>query len=104
MDQDLLRAIQTNLTVPVWPTAGMALNYRRKGAAYAAARRGAIHVIRTGRRMVVPTAWLKAVLCLDGDRDGERSKSTTRKRRGRQQRATKRSRGKAEATSATTAV
>jgi hypothetical protein len=62
----ILKEIRTQLTVDVWPTAGMALGYRTKGAAYAAARRGAMRVIEDeGRRRQVPTAWLRRVLCLD---------------------------------------
>jgi len=44
--------------------AGQALNIGR-AAAYAAARRGEIETIRLGRRLVVPTAWLRRVLKLD---------------------------------------
>jgi hypothetical protein len=65
-DQDILEAIRTRLAVDLWPTAGQALDYQTPGAAYAAARRGAIRVIDDdGRRKRVPTAWLKRVLCLD---------------------------------------
>jgi hypothetical protein len=62
----ILKEIRAQLTVDVWPPAGTALGYRSKGAAYAAARRGAIRVIEDeGRRRQVPTAWLRRVLCLD---------------------------------------
>jgi hypothetical protein len=52
------------------PTAGRALGIPR-GSAYAAARNGNLPVIRTGRRMVVPTAWLRSTLHLDDEVEGE---------------------------------
>jgi hypothetical protein len=66
MDNDVLEAIRTNLTVPVWPTSGQALGFRTPGAAFAAARRGAIRTIEgMGRKKVVPAIWLRKVLCLE---------------------------------------
>jgi hypothetical protein len=66
MDEEIRDAIMGRLAVPVWPTAGKALNYRTKGASYAAARRGAIKIVEgPGRRKLVPTAWLRRVLCLN---------------------------------------
>jgi hypothetical protein len=64
--EKILKEIRAKLTVDVWPTAGKALGYRTKGAAYAAARRGAMRTVEDdGRRRQVPTAWLRRVLCLD---------------------------------------
>jgi hypothetical protein len=66
MDQGILRRIQTELTVDVWPDSGKALGFKTKGASYAAARRGDIKTVEgQGRRRKVPTAWLRRVLCLD---------------------------------------
>jgi excisionase family DNA binding protein len=39
-----------------------------RGAAYEAARRGELPVIRIGRRLLVPTAELRKMLGLDGGR------------------------------------
>lgn len=65
-DREILEAIRTRLTVEVWPTAGKALNYRTKSAAYQAVKRGAIRVVEgQGRRKPVPTAWLRRILCID---------------------------------------
>jgi hypothetical protein len=55
-------------TVSVWPAAGEALGLSRS-AAYEAATRGDIPVIRLGRRVVVPTAALRRLLQLDGGPD-----------------------------------
>lgn len=52
------------------PKAGRALGLSRN-ASYEAAARGEIETIRFGRRMVVPTAWLRRVLQLDQDSDRE---------------------------------
>ena len=46
------------------PLAGEALGLSRN-ASYGAAARGEIKVLNFGRRMVVPTAWLKKLLQLD---------------------------------------
>ena len=46
------------------PLAGKALGLSRN-ASYGAAARGEIKVLNFGRRMVVPTAWLKKLLQLD---------------------------------------
>ncbi len=57
-------------TVKLWPTAGQALDLGRS-ATYAAVARGEIPVIRLGRRIVVPTARLRAMLGLDEQRGGD---------------------------------
>lgn len=46
------------------PLAGKALGLSRN-ASYEAAARGEIKVLNFGRRMIVPTAWLKKLLQLD---------------------------------------
>lgn len=51
-------------TVPVWPDAAEALGLSRS-AAYRAARRGDIPTITVGRRLLVPTARLRALVGLD---------------------------------------
>lgn len=63
---DVRNAILTELTVPIWPTAGQALGFHTRSAAYAAAKRGAIKTIEgMGRKKPVSTAWLRQVLGLD---------------------------------------
>jgi hypothetical protein len=49
------------------PRAGRILGGLGKSAAYDAARRGEIPTIRVGRRLLVPTARLRALLGLDAD-------------------------------------
>ena len=61
---EIRRALNENLAVPLWPTAGRALDLKR-GATYAAATRGDIKTIQLGRLKRVPSAWLKARLGLD---------------------------------------
>jgi hypothetical protein len=72
--KEIIKAIQTRPTVEVWPYAGPTLGYRSKSAAYDAARRGYIRTIPQGRKMPVPTPWLRQVLGLDDE---------PRRRRGR---------------------
>jgi hypothetical protein len=57
---DWLAKILAEPTASV-PDAGRALGISRN-AAYEAAVRGEIKTMRFGRRLVVPTAWLKSVL------------------------------------------
>lgn len=52
--------------MPLWPDVGQLLGLGRS-ATYEAARRGAIPVLRFGRRTVVPTAALRRLLELDVD-------------------------------------
>jgi len=61
---EIRRALDENLAVPLWPTAGRALDLKR-GATYAAATKGDIKTIQLGRLKRVPSAWLKAKLGLD---------------------------------------
>lgn len=51
-----LDELKRRTVVDVWPTAGQALGYRSKSAAYRAAARGDIPTLRLGeRKLVVPT-------------------------------------------------
>jgi len=61
---EIRRALDENLAVPLWPTAGRALDLKR-GATYAAAIKGDIKTIQLGRLKRVPSAWLKAKLEID---------------------------------------
>ena len=64
--REILHAIRTWLSVPLWPVAGVALGYETPGATYAAAKRKRIPVIEDGgRRKRVATAWLRRVLAID---------------------------------------
>jgi hypothetical protein len=54
--------------IDLWPDAGRACRLGRS-ATYDAAKRGDIPTIRLGRRVVVPTARLRALLGLDGGPD-----------------------------------
>jgi hypothetical protein len=49
------------------PAAGRVLGLSRN-ASYEAAARGEIMTIRFGRRLIVPTAWLRKILELDSGR------------------------------------
>ena len=61
---DVVREIMTKLTVSVWPTAGQALGLS-KNAAYEAARRGDIPIVRIGGSIRVLTAPLRRMLGLE---------------------------------------
>jgi hypothetical protein len=62
MTQDEVRALLRRPTCSVIE-AGQALGISR-GASYGAAKAGELPVIRIGKRMVVPTAWLASKLGL----------------------------------------
>jgi excisionase family DNA binding protein len=65
MTQDeIRRALQEQLTVPVWPTAAGALGLSRNPT-YEAVRRGDIPSIRVGGAIRVPAAALRQMLGLD---------------------------------------
>jgi hypothetical protein len=64
-DAKILKQIMTQLTVPLWPTAGKALGIGRNST-FEGARRGEIKTVQVGRRRPVPTAWLRRQLDLDG--------------------------------------
>jgi hypothetical protein len=64
--KEILEAIRTQPTVPVWPHAGKVLGISR-GSAYQAAQNGEIDVIRIGHRMRAVSASLRRRLRLDGE-------------------------------------
>ena len=67
MSRDELREhLRSTPTVSV-EFAGACMGISRP-AAYRAAERGEIRVLRLGRRLMVPTRWLEQVLMLDEDR------------------------------------
>jgi hypothetical protein len=61
---EIKRALNERLVVPLWPTAGQALDLRR-GATYRAAAEGSIPTIDVGRLKRVSTSWLRQKLGLD---------------------------------------
>lgn len=61
---DLRVALLEEMTVSVWPHAGMALNLSRNSA-YEAAKRGDIPTIRIGGAIRVPTAALRKMLGME---------------------------------------
>lgn len=69
-DEEILHAILTKPTVPLWPVTGRALSLGRS-ATYAAAAKGGIPVLDVGaRQKPVPTAWLRKKLGLGGGEPG----------------------------------
>jgi hypothetical protein len=60
---EIQKLLNENAALPLWPETGKVLGLRR-GATYASAASGDIKVIRFGRLLKVPTAWLKAKLDL----------------------------------------
>jgi hypothetical protein len=62
---EIKRELNEKLVVPLWPTAGQALNLRR-GATYRAAAEGHIPTVDVGRLKRVTTSWLRGKLGLDG--------------------------------------
>jgi hypothetical protein len=66
MCNELKQVLKTELTVPLWPTAGQALGLGRN-AAYKAAAKGEIPgVYRIGDKIRVATAPLRRALGLEG--------------------------------------
>jgi hypothetical protein len=61
---EIKRALSEKLAVPLWPTAGQALDLRR-GATYRAAAEGSIPTLAVGRLKRVSTSWLRQKLGLD---------------------------------------
>lgn len=61
---ELKKALDEQLTVPVWPHAGMALGLSRNPA-YEAAKRGDFPTIRIGGAIRVPTSSLRKILGMD---------------------------------------
>jgi hypothetical protein len=62
---EIKRELSEKLAVPLWPTAGQALDLRR-GATYRAAAQGDIPTLDVGRLKRVSTSWLRQKLGLDG--------------------------------------
>jgi hypothetical protein len=62
---EIKQALNEKLAVPLWPTAGQALDLRR-GATYRAAAEGSIPTLAVGRLKRVSTSWLRQKLGLDG--------------------------------------
>jgi len=62
---DIRRKLDKNATLPIWPDVAELFGLCR-GSAYAAVQRGDIRVVRNGRLLRVPTAWLRQKLDLDG--------------------------------------
>jgi hypothetical protein len=63
-DAKIRKDIMTKLTVPLWPHTGRALGVGRNSA-YEGARKGEIKTVPVGRRLPVPTAWLRRKLGID---------------------------------------
>jgi hypothetical protein len=61
---EIAKLLNENAVLPL-ERAGQILGLKR-GATYAAAKSGDIKVIRLGRLLKVPTAWLRQKLDLDG--------------------------------------
>ena len=61
---EIKRALSEKLAVPLWPTAGQALDLRR-GATYRAAAEGDIPTLPVGRLKRVSTAWLRQKLGIE---------------------------------------
>ena len=57
---------RTQPTMDIWPQTGQLLGLSRQST-YDAAARGDIPTIRIGRRILVPTAALARLLCIDDD-------------------------------------
>jgi hypothetical protein len=60
---EIKRELNEKLAVPLWPTAGQALDLRR-GATYRAAAEGHIPTLDVGRLKRVSTSWLRQKLGL----------------------------------------
>jgi hypothetical protein len=62
--KEIKRELREKLAVPLWPTAGRALDLRR-GATYRAAAEGSIPTLDVGCLKRVSTSWLRQKLGLD---------------------------------------
>jgi hypothetical protein len=62
--KEIKRELSEKLAVPLWPTAGQALDLRR-GATYRAAAEGSIPTLDVGRLKRVSTSWLRQKLGFD---------------------------------------
>jgi hypothetical protein len=65
---ELRKLLEENVVLPLWPETGKLLKLKR-GATYAAERRGEIQTIALGRLKRVPTAWLRAKLGINESGD-----------------------------------
>lgn len=63
MDVSVRRALDTELMVDLWPTAGAILN-KGRSSTYDAARSGSIPAIKVGREWRVPTSKLREMVGL----------------------------------------
>jgi len=63
MNDNIRKILDENAVLPLWPDTGRLLKLKR-GATYAAERRGEIETIALGKLKRVPTAWLKRKLGL----------------------------------------
>jgi hypothetical protein len=63
---EILKLLNENAVLPLWPETGKVLNLKR-GSTYAAAERGDIEVIEIGKLKRVPTSWLKRKLGITPD-------------------------------------
>ena len=68
--QEIRLALETELTVPLWPHVGKLLNLS-KNSTYDAAHRGEIATIRVGRLHRAPTMPLRKLLGLHGSTAAE---------------------------------
>jgi hypothetical protein len=59
--KDLMKALNENAVMNLWPEVGTLLGMKL-GATYAAAKRGEIQTVKFGHFKRVPTAWLKRKL------------------------------------------
>jgi hypothetical protein len=59
--KDLMKALNENAVMQLWPDVGTLLGMKR-GATYSAAKRGEIKTVKFGHFKRVPTAWLKRKL------------------------------------------
>jgi len=65
---NLTKALNENAVMKLWPDVGTLLGMKR-GATYAAAKRGEIPTVKIGHFRRVPTALLRRKLGLEGDDD-----------------------------------
>jgi len=56
--KDLMKELNENAVMRLWPEVGTLLKMQRS-ATYGAAKRGEIHTVKFGHFKRVPTAWLK---------------------------------------------
>jgi hypothetical protein len=60
-DEEIMQAIMTKASVPLWPHTGRVLNIRR-GATYDAGKDGRIPTLGVSRKQDVSTAWIRQKL------------------------------------------